>query len=387
MNKLLWAFLAVGVPAAYAVPIYISISFTGTGSVAGAGFSGQTVTVTAIADTTNVSFPAGSTRPSYAPPTSFSIAIPGFGTGTATNLPGVAISSVESQGLGSFLLSYQSFVYLALNNAAFATWNLQTSLGPIALSGDSTQGFVQLDNNDVWGTEGIGTSIGNVQITFAQNATVTASLGAPDPVTIFSPVQGATSVSVTPVLTWTAAAGAASYGVYLGTSTPPPFLANTTATTYSPAALTANTTYYWSLVSENGAGSTPSAIWSFTTGESGHPSFFNGEVYLGSGVYYLQFPNSNIFGYYNYQYFPILYHYDMGFESFVDANDGQGGAYLYDFASGHWFYTSPSYPFPYLYDFTLQTVLYYYPNTASPGHYTSNPRYFYDYAAGQIITM
>lgn len=33
---------------------------------------------------------------------------------------------------------------------------------------------------------------------------------------------------------------------------------------------------------------------------SGHPAFFSGEVSLGSGVYYLQFPDNDLFGYYNY---------------------------------------------------------------------------------------
>ena len=59
------------------------------------------------------------------------------------------------------------------------------------------------------------------------------------------------------------------------------------------------------------------------------PEFFIGEVSLGSGVYYLQFPNGKVFGYYNFPGFPILYHYDMGFESFIDAMDGNAGAYLY----------------------------------------------------------
>ncbi len=116
------------------------------------------------------------------------------------------------------------------------------------------------------------------------------------------------------------------------------------------------------------------------------PEFFLGEVSLGSGVYYLQFPSNAVFGYYNFPGFPILYHYDMGFESFIDAMDGNAGAYLYDFASGHWFYTSPSL-FPYLYDFTLNAWLYYFPNTKSPGHYTSNPRYFSNLTTGKIITM
>ena len=322
-----------------------------------------------------------------APPSSLTINVPGFGTGTATNPSVVTISNAESQGLGSVSLTVQPFVYLALSNAAFSTWNLTTSIGPVAVSGDSTQGFVQLANNDAWGTTGIGTSIGTVKITFAENAIVTASLAVPGPVTVFSPPQGASNVSLVPALTWTAAAGAASYDIYFGTSSSPPYVASTTGTSYSPGTLAPNTTYYWYLISKNAAGSTASLIWSFATGQTAHPPFFTGEVALNSGVYYLQFPNGNIFGYYTYQYFPILYHYDLGFEAFVDANDGNSGAYFYDFASGHWFYTSPLFSFPYLYDFTLQAVIYYFPNTQNPGRYTTNPRYFYNSATGKIITM
>src|SRR5262249_42630737 len=120
----------------------------------------------------------------------------------------------------------------------------------------------------------------------------------------------------------------------------------------------------------------------------GHPSFFNGEIALGSGVYYLQFPNGAPFGYYSYLSDPRwIYHFDMGYEYWFDANDGNGGIFFYDNASTHFFYTRPSFPFPYLYDFTLNTVLYYYPDTNNPGHYTTNPRYFYNFATGQIITM
>jgi hypothetical protein len=116
------------------------------------------------------------------------------------------------------------------------------------------------------------------------------------------------------------------------------------------------------------------------------PEFFTGEVLLGSGVYYLQFPHGNVFGYYNFPSFPILYHYDLGFESFVDALDGNAGAYLYDFASGHWWYTNSTL-FPYLYDFTLNNWLYYLPATNNPGHYTTNPRSFADLTTGKIIAM
>ncbi len=215
-----------------------------------------------------------------------------------------------------------------------------------------------------------------------------ASTGLPSAVTIFSPAQGATGVSLTPTLTWGAASGATSYDVYFGTSATPPFVTNTTGTSYSPPALNPNTTYNWFLVSRNTAGTTTSFPWDFTTGTtSTHPAFFAGEAALSGGVYYLQFPNGNLFGYYTYQYFPILYHFDLGFEYFIDANDAKGGAYLYDFASGHWFYTSPSYPFPYLYDFSLQAVLYYFPDTNNAGHYTTNPRSFFNFATGKAITM
>jgi YD repeat-containing protein len=112
--------------------------------------------------------------------------------------------------------------------------------------------------------------------------------------------------------------------------------------------------------------------------------FFNGEVSLGSGVDYLQFSNGNLFGYYNLTNFPIFYHYDMGFEAFVDG--GSGAAYMFDFASSHWFYTSSAL-FPYLYDFTLNSWLYYFPDTKNPGHYTTNPRYFTNLATGNIFTL
>lgn len=114
------------------------------------------------------------------------------------------------------------------------------------------------------------------------------------------------------------------------------------------------------------------------------PAFFAGEVSLGGGVFYLQFPNGNLFGYYNFPAFPIFYHYDMGFEAFIDG--GNGAAYLYDFSSGHWFFTSSSL-FSYLYDFTLNNWLFYILANNNPGHYSANPRYFSDLTTGKIIKM
>ena len=119
----------------------------------------------------------------------------------------------------------------------------------------------------------------------------------------------------------------------------------------------------------------------------GHPGFFTGEVSLGNSIYYLAFSNGNYFGYYAYlSDAHYIYHFDLGFEYLFDAADGKDGIYFYDFASKGFFYTSPSFPFPYLYDFNLKSVVYYYPDTSNAGHYTTNPRYFYDYATGKVIT-
>ncbi len=120
----------------------------------------------------------------------------------------------------------------------------------------------------------------------------------------------------------------------------------------------------------------------FTVTQAGtqtHPAFFNGEDALSGGVYYLQFPDGNVFGYYNYQGFPpFFYSYSLGFEAFIDG--GNGAAYLYDFSSGHWWYTTPSL-FPYLYDFSLSNWLFFFTNS------TINLRYFSDLTTGKIISM
>ena len=76
----------------------------------------------------------------------------------------------------------------------------------------------------------------------------------------------------------------------------------------------------------------------------------------------------------------------MGFEYLFDANDANHGIYFYDFASSSFFYTSPS-TFPYLYDFSLNAWLYYLPDFNNPGRYSHNPRWFYNFATGQWITL
>jgi hypothetical protein len=119
---------------------------------------------------------------------------------------------------------------------------------------------------------------------------------------------------------------------------------------------------------------------------AGHAAFFTGEVPLSNGVYYLQFPSSNLFGYYAYlSDSHYVYHFDLGYEYVFDSSDANA-VYFYDFPSGHFWYTGANL-FPYVYDFTLSSFLYYYPDNGNAGHYTTNPRYFFNFGTGQIITM
>ncbi len=119
-----------------------------------------------------------------------------------------------------------------------------------------------------------------------------------------------------------------------------------------------------------------------------HPPFFQGEAALANGVYYLSFPGGSPFGYYSYLTDPnYIFHFDLGYEYVFDAADGKGGVYFYDFASSGFFYTSPGFPFPYLYDFSLNSVVYYYPDPNNAGHYNTNGvRYFYVFNTSQIIS-
>ena len=116
---------------------------------------------------------------------------------------------------------------------------------------------------------------------------------------------------------------------------------------------------------------------------AGHPAFFTGEVALANGVYYLDFPgNGNVFGYYSYLADPgYIYHFGLGYEYVFDAADSQQGVYLYDFASQGFFYTSPRFPFPYLYDFSLGSVVYYNYDPNDSGLQRS----FYDFSTSQTI--
>ncbi len=104
----------------------------------------------------------------------------------------------------------------------------------------------------------------------ASNATVPTCASA------LIPANLATNVSTCNALTWTAPAStgcntATSYDVYFGTSATPPFVGNTTATSFATV-MNYSTLYYWQVIPRNTGGPAVGCpIISFTTGTSTNP--------------------------------------------------------------------------------------------------------------------
>jgi hypothetical protein len=93
----------------------------------------------------------------------------------------------------------------------------------------------------------------------------------PIPASQPNPANGATNVSTTPALSWTAGSGAISHDVYFGLDSPLPFFGSQAGSTFEPETLAEETTYYWR-IDENGAeGTTTGIVWSFTTGSDPEP--------------------------------------------------------------------------------------------------------------------
>ncbi|UCD27319.1 MAG: hypothetical protein JSV03_09305 [Planctomycetota bacterium] len=79
------------------------------------------------------------------------------------------------------------------------------------------------------------------------------------------PPHQANYVSVDADLGWSTAAGANSYDVHFGTTSPGTFQGNQTGITFEPGTLNFNTTYYWRVDSVGDTGTTTGDVWSFTT--------------------------------------------------------------------------------------------------------------------------
>jgi hypothetical protein len=97
----------------------------------------------------------------------------------------------------------------------------------------------------------------------------------PEPPTLVSPENLSVDQRFSGNLEWEPAARADFYDVYLGKTDPPtdPIAANLTGTTCTYQVGDANQTYYWKVVAKGGRYSTPSLVWSFTSGNQ--PGWFD----------------------------------------------------------------------------------------------------------------
>jgi PKD repeat protein len=95
-------------------------------------------------------------------------------------------------------------------------------------------------------------------------------LALPSCANLTAPVNGASGILLTSNLDWDVAANATGYVLYFGTNNPPTNIVNGTnlgnVTSYNPATLSYNTTYYWKVVPYNANGTASGcSVWSFTT--------------------------------------------------------------------------------------------------------------------------
>ncbi|MGB2806118.1 MAG: right-handed parallel beta-helix repeat-containing protein [Sedimentisphaerales bacterium] len=80
-----------------------------------------------------------------------------------------------------------------------------------------------------------------------------------------NPGDGASVVSRTADLSWTAGRGATSHDVYFGTSSPPPPIQNQAGTTFDPGTMDYSTVYYWRIDEVSAYGTFTGVVWSFRT--------------------------------------------------------------------------------------------------------------------------
>lgn len=93
----------------------------------------------------------------------------------------------------------------------------------------------------------------------------TTQLAPPAAPSLASPPNGITVATASPLLFWSAAAGAAEYALYFGNSANPPLAAILHTTNYAPGPLNGATRYYWRVEARNATGARSSATYSFTT--------------------------------------------------------------------------------------------------------------------------
>ena len=179
--------------------------------------------------------------------------LPGQATAPSpsTGATGVDVNVILSWTAGSGATSHDVYFGTASTPPFIANQTGTTYDPPGALNVGTTY-YWRIDEKNVSGT-----TTGTVW-----NFT---TLATPGQATAPNPANGATNVSITQDINWTAGFNATSHDVYFGTTNPPTFCGNQTSTTYDTGTMNNGTTYYWRIDERNAFGSTTGSLWSFTT--------------------------------------------------------------------------------------------------------------------------
>jgi len=185
------------------------------------------------------------------------VALPGAASAPspANGATGVGITTDLSWTAGSGATSHN--VYFGTTSPGTSRGNQTATTYDTGTMVNSTVYYWRIDEVNV-----AGTTTGTVW------SFTTVAGSAPGAASAPSPANGATSVSVTADLSWTAGSGATSHNVYFGTASPGTSRGNQTATTYDTGTMPNNTVHYWRIDEVNAYGTTTGTVWSFTTAAS-----------------------------------------------------------------------------------------------------------------------
>jgi alkaline phosphatase len=172
-------------------------------------------------------------------------------------------TSIDVPNIGAWIVDVVGHSNSGSFTSSTTTERLDRNSGQHTIAGGTKAVTTSGSNTITWTFSGSSGAIVHSLAVFAPSETS----GTPPPSAASSPVPatGATNVSLTQDLSWTAGSGAVSHDVYFGTVNPPPFIGNQAGTTYDTETMTVGGTYYWRIDEKNAGGTTTGAVWSFAT--------------------------------------------------------------------------------------------------------------------------
>lgn len=171
-----------------------------------------------------------------------------------------------------FDVDCQTEVYVAYDRRATSLPNWMSSYQPVGETigvSDPDQAYADLYRNTVpMGEVVMGANLAPGASGALANyfvIVIPAGTGLPYRAVNPGPASGATQVSVSTKLGWTAGAAASSHNVYFGKSDPGDFRGSQVGTLFDPGPLDRGTTYYWRIDEVNASGVLTGDVWYFTT--------------------------------------------------------------------------------------------------------------------------